>query len=147
MHTDLNFLIKPIKGLLLKTTFWQLNAQQEFVYVGDEVIAEPAGRTKRIGIDFSGRYQPLSWLFLDVDINAARPRFIDEPKGKNYVPLAPTFTSIGGITVKTNKGFSGSLRYRQMADRAAKEDNSVIAKGYFVTDAVVNYSYKRFDIS
>jgi hypothetical protein len=145
--TDLSLLIKPTKTILLKTTFWQLYAQQEFVYVGDEGFVEPAGRARRIGIDFSERYQPFNWLYLDMDINAAKPRFIDMPKGKDYVPLAPTFTSIGGVTVKTKSGLSGSLRYRQMADRAANENNTIRAKGYFVTDAVLDYIYKKIDIS
>ena len=145
--TDLSFLIKPTKTLLLKTTFWQLYAQQEFVYVGDKGVVELAGRARRIGIDFSGRYQPFNWLYIDLDINVAKPRFIDMPKGDDYVPLAPTFTSIGGVTIKNNKGLSGSIRYRQMADRAANEDNTVRAKGYFVTDAVVDYIYKKIDIS
>jgi hypothetical protein len=145
--TDISLLLKPARQLLLKTTFWQLRSQQEFVYVGDEGVVEPAGRTQRIGIDFSARYQPLSWLYLDLDINATKPRALDEAKGNNYVPLAPVFTSIGGLTIKNKKGFSGSLRYRQMSNRPANEDNSSIATGYFIADALAAYSFRKFDLS
>jgi outer membrane receptor protein involved in Fe transport len=34
-----------------------------------------------------------------------------------------------------------------MDDRAANEDNSVIAQGYFLLDASLNYTRKRFEIS
>ena len=37
---------------------------QEFVYVGDEGIIEPSGRTERKGIDLGLRYQPLVPCFV-----------------------------------------------------------------------------------
>lgn len=144
---DLSFLLKPSKAILLKTTFWYLYSQQEFVYVGDEGIVEPSGRTKRRGIDFSGRYQAFSWLFLDIDLNYAHPRYVDAKKGNDYVPLAPVFTSIGGITIKTNKGFSAALRYRHMSQRPANESNTVKAQGYFITDALANYVFKKVELA
>ena len=45
-----------------------------------------------------------------------------------------------------NKGFSGSLRYRYMANRPANEDNSIVAKGYFVPDLQLNYTQKRWEL-
>ena len=79
-------------------------------------------------------------------MNFTKPRALGEPEGANYLPLAPTFTSTGGISYKTQVGWNGSLRYRYMGDRPANEDNSVEAKGYFITDASVNYTTKRFEI-
>jgi outer membrane receptor protein involved in Fe transport len=61
------------------------------------------------------------------------------------LPLAPGFTSIGGITIKGNGGLNGSLRYRYMGDRPANEDNSVVAKGYIICDAVISYTKCGFD--
>jgi outer membrane receptor protein involved in Fe transport len=43
-------------------------------------------------------------------------------------------------------GLNGTLRYRYIGDRAANEDNSVVAEGYLLADAVVNYSQKKFEI-
>ena len=145
--TDLGIIIKPAKNLLIKTALWHLYSQQEFVYVGDAGIVEPSGKTRRIGIDFSARYQANSWLYADIDLNYARPRAIGEAKGEDYVPLAPTFTSIGGLTIKTKNGFNGSLRYRYISDRPANETKTVIAKGYFLLDAVLSYSTKKIEFS
>ena len=114
--------------------------------MGDEGIVEPSGKTKRMGIDLSARYQFTKWLFADFNGNLARPRSIDEPKGNDYIPLAPTLTSTGGISVQMKNGFNGSLRYRYIKDRAANEDNSVIAKGYTVADLSLNYTRKKFEI-
>jgi outer membrane cobalamin receptor len=143
--TDAGIILKPNKDLILKTTLWHLYSEQEFVYVGDAGIIEPSGKTRRIGIDISARYQFNNWLFGDIDMNMTKARAIEESKGMNYVPLAPSFTSIGGITAKTKNGFSGSLRYRFIGDRPANEDNSVVAQGYFLLDMVLNYKIKKID--
>ena len=43
-------------------------------------------------------------------------------------------------------GINGTLRYRYIGDRAANEDNTVVAKGYLLADAVINYSQKKFEV-
>jgi hypothetical protein len=144
---DLGAILKPSKSLVIKTAFWYLYSQQEFVYVGDEGIVEPSGKTRRIGIDASARWQLKRWLYADIDLNYARPRAIGEVKGNDYVPLAPSFTSVGGLSAKMKNGFNGSLRYRYISNRPANEDNSVVAEGYFLLDAVLSYTWKRFEFS
>ncbi len=145
--TDLGINLKPTKNLFVNAAAWYLYLQQEFVYVGDEGIIEPNGKTKRIGIDVSVRYQPFNQLFLDADFNYAKARFIAVPKGGKDIPLAPMFTSSGGVGYKSEKGLSASIRYRYMGNRPANEENSVIAKGYFLTDAVRAYTEKKYEVN
>ncbi|MBO9564360.1 MAG: TonB-dependent receptor [Niastella sp.] len=144
--SDLGTVVKPANNLLINAAVWYLWLDQEFVYVGDEGVVEPSGKSRRYGADLSVRYQPLKWLYADVDFNYSHGRAADAPKGENYLPLAPQFTSIGGLTVKTKPGINASLRYRYMGDRPANEDNSIIAKGYFVTDAFVSYARKKYEL-
>jgi len=144
--SDLGAVLKPARNLLVNAAIWYLWLDQEFVYVGDEGVVEPSGKSRRYGADLSVRYQPLSWLYADVDLNYSHGRAAEASKGENYLPLAPQFTSIGGITVKTKPGINVSLRYRYMGDRPANEDNSVIASGYFITDAFVGYTRKKYEI-
>jgi outer membrane cobalamin receptor len=145
--TDLGIIAKPIKNLVLKTALWHLFSEQEFVYVGDAGIIEPSGKTRRIGIDLSTRYQFASWLFGDLDLNFTKARATEEAKGEDYVPLAPSFTSIGGLTAKMKNGFSGSVRYRFIGDRPADETNTIKAKGYFITDLTLSYQIKKLEFS
>lgn len=144
--SDLGTVLKPAKNLLVNAALWYLWLNQEFVYVGDEGVVEPSGKSRRHGADLSLRYQPVSWLYADVDVNYSHGRAVDEPKGQDYLPLAPVFTSIGGLTFKTKSSVNVSLRYRYMGDRPANEDNTVVAKGYFVTDAFVNCLKKKYEI-
>lgn len=144
--TDIGVVLKPTNKLLLNIAAWYLHLQQEFVYVGDEGVIEPSGKTKRTGIDIIGRYQFTNHLFANVNINLTKPRATGNPKGENYIPLAPTFTSVGGLFYTSKTGFNGGLNYRLLKDRPANENNSVVAKGYFVVDAVINYTKPKYEI-
>jgi outer membrane receptor protein involved in Fe transport len=137
---------KPFKKLMVNVAAWSLALQSELVYVGDAGIVEAVGRSQRYGIDFGMRYQIGKYLFFDGDINVNHGRLVDEPFNANHIPLAPTFTSIGGISWKKTTGLNGSLRYRYMGNRAATEDNSIIARGYFLIDATLNYTHKKYQV-
>ena len=79
-------------------------------------------------------------------MNFTRPRAIGEPKGQDYIPLAPTFTSTGGIFYRPKYGFNGSISYRYTKDRPANEDNSIVAKGYFLLDGSFNYTRPKYEV-
>jgi hypothetical protein len=136
---DAGFIWKPQKRFIMSTSLWYLYLEQEFVYVGDEGIVESSGKTKRLGLDFGMRYQLLNWLFMDFNINYAYARSFEEKEGEDYIPLAPNFTSSGGINIQHKSGFSGGLIYRYIGDRPANENNSITANGYFITDFNIAY--------
>ncbi len=143
--SDVGGIFKLGKKAMLQTAVWYLWLKQEFVYVGDEGVVEPGGKTQRIGWDLSLRYELSKSLYADADITLTNPRALEVDKAESYLPLAPRFTSVGGITYRKEKGWNGSLRYRYMANRPANEDNSVIAKGYFVADAAINYTKNKWE--
>lgn len=143
---DLGINWKPFPRMIVNSAIWYLYLAQEFVYVGDEAVVEPSGQTERKGFDFGFRYQLTNWLFWNTDYTYTHARSMDEPKGNDYLPLAPVHTLMNGISVKDLYGFSGSLRTRFLGDRPANEDNSVVAKGYCITDFSVNYQIKKISI-
>lgn len=137
--SDLGAIWKPTSRIWLNTALWYLYLEQEFVYVGDAGIVEPSGETQRTGIDLGLRYQLLDWLFLDGDVNYAFARSLEAESGADYIPLAPDWTSAGGLAVRHPSGITGGLRYRYIDDRPANEDNSIVAEGYTVVDANLGY--------
>ncbi|GAA4015293.1 TonB-dependent receptor [Hymenobacter fastidiosus] len=137
---------KPWPGMVVNAALWALHLDDELVYIGDEGGTENAGRSRRYGADLSVRYQLTRLLFADVDLNYNHGRLVGEPEGQNFIPLAPRFTSVGGLTLKNPKGFSASLRYRHLDSRPANEDNSIRARGYFLLDGVLSYTQSRFQI-
>ena len=139
--TDLGTIFKPFPRLMVNAALWYLQLQEELIYVGDAATVEISGRTKRMGIDFGLRYQVADFLFLDTDLNYTYARSIDAPKGENYIPLAPDFTATAGLNTAKYKGFSGGFHYRYLKSRPANEDNSIVAKGYMISDINLNFEY------
>lgn len=71
------------------------------VYVGDEAVVEPGGRTRRLGLDLGLRYEFLKDFYFQCDYTYSHARSIDDPKGQNYVPLArstPLWQPLHGTT-------------------------------------------------
>ncbi|NND34338.1 MAG: TonB-dependent receptor, partial [Saprospiraceae bacterium] len=143
--SDLGLNFKPNRRIIANVALWYLFLQQEFVYVGDEGIVEPSGRTRRQGIDLGLRWQLTDWLFTHVDVNYSHGRSVDEEVGSQFIPLAPIWTSSGGLSFDKDN-FSGGLRYRYLGDRPANEDNSIVAKGYSVFDFNLDYNWSRIGI-
>lgn len=143
---DLGTVFKPAKTLLFNAALWYSYLEKEYVYAGDGGSVEFSGRTRRIGFDLSGRYQPLKSLYFDADINYACGRSPDDPAGANNIPLAPVWSSAGGITYIFKNGLNGSLRYRYLGDRPANADYSLTARGYFINDLVWNYTQPKYEI-
>lgn len=143
--TDVGTIWKPFPKLIVNSALWYLFLEQEFVYVGDAGIIEPSGKSKRMGAELGLRYQLNDWLYFNADANYTYARSIDESKGQDYIPLAPDFTTTGGLSFQNLNGFSGGIRYRYLKNRPANEDNSIVAKGYFISDLNVNYQYKNIN--
>ncbi|WP_428228435.1 TonB-dependent receptor [Flavobacterium sp.] len=141
---DFGLRLHPLKSLIIMPTFWYLFLQQEFVYVGDDAVIEPSGKSQRFGLDLGIRFQPLKNLYLNVDVNYSRARFVDEPKGEDYVPLAPVITSTGSVNWDFLNGFSVGLQYRYLGDRPGVEDNSIQTKAYFVNDLIFSYIHRKW---
>lgn len=144
--TDAGINWKPSPRLFVNAALWHLFLQQEFVYVGDEGIIEPSGRTSRSGTDISIRYEFNTWLFAHCDVNYAYARSIDDPEGQNYIPLAPDLTSTTGISFQHPRGINASIRNRILRRRPANEDYSITAKGYSIADLTINYERKNWQI-
>lgn len=144
--TDLGLTWKPTPKMLVNGALWYLYLQQEFVYSQEDGSIVPGGRTERRGLDLSVRYQWTSWLYGTLDLNLAHPRELDASKGANYLPLAPLFSSTGGVFVKRDRGFSGGLSYRWLGRRPANETYSLVAQGYMLLDFSGSYRWKREEL-
>lgn len=144
---DLGMIWKPAKQLLINTAYWYLFMEQEFIYVGDAGIVEPGGKTARQGLDLSLRYQPKEWLFASLDAEYAHGRATEELPGEDHIPLALNFMISGSLNARLESGYYGGIHLRHINDRAANEDNSIIAPGYTVIDLNAGHNWKRLGLS
>lgn len=148
---DIGINWKPVDKIFINAAAWYLYLKQEFVFGQDlsdqlDGPVSPSGRTVRTGIDCSIRYQITSWLFASLNANVAHPRYIDSLKDHNYIELAPTFTSTAAIDFHLKNGLYGGISYRYLHDRPGNTDNTLTARGYFITDLTVNYRHKYYEL-
>ena len=143
---DLGTNSKLGKKVLLSVAAWTLYQENELVYVGDAGIVEANGQSLRAGLDVSARIELLPWLFAETNLNYTHARSLGANEGENYIPLAASFTSTGGLFVKHKSGINGSLQYRHIGDRPANEDYSLTAKGYTLLDCSISYTQKKYEI-
>ncbi|MBT8400126.1 MAG: TonB-dependent receptor [Rhodothermia bacterium] len=126
---------------------WLLDLDREYVYVGDGGFTELSDRSRRYGLDVETRAILTTWLLADIDVNLSRGFFPDSPDSENRIPLAPTITSTGGITVLHPKGYEGSLRFVHVGDRPASENASVTAEGYTLVNLFAAYRFSDVKVS
>ena len=141
---EIGFKSRMFNKLNLTVSTWYLYLDKEFIYSGDGGIAELSNPTQRLGVDVEGRLSIFSWLWADIDLSTAKGTIINNPKGQNFIPLAPSLTASGGLSIIKNKGLSGSIRFRHLSNRAANEDNTIIALGHTLYNVIVTYKYKQF---
>ncbi len=143
---DVGSTFKPASRVIMNAALWGLLLESEIVYVGDGGTAEINTPTQRLGFDVGIRYQLNDHLYADADINYSHGTILDVPNSENRIPLAPQFTTIGGLAYKQDKGINATLRYRYIADRPANEMNTVVAKGYFLVDAGLSYRLTHWEL-
>ena len=143
---DVGSTFKPAPRVIVNASLWGLLLESEIVYIGDGGTTEIGTPTQRLGVDMGIRYQLSDHLYADADVNYSHGRVLDVPNDENRIPLAPQFTTIGGLAYKQDKGLNGTIRYRYIADRPANEMNTVVAKGYFLLDAGLSYRLPHWEV-
>jgi outer membrane receptor protein involved in Fe transport len=149
----------------LAAALWRLDLQSELVWNGDTGGTEASGATRRYGLELEGRWQPLPWLWADLDVSLAKSRYKTDAGNGNAVALAPPLVITGGVSVRHPSGLTAALRLRHIGDRPASQltaDDGVpactpqsaedercylTAQGYLVLDGAVGYETRRFGLT
>ena len=106
-------------------TAWILDIASELVFVGDAGTTEASRPSRRLGLEWSGVYQPAAWLTLDADLAWSRARFRDQDPAGDRIPGAVEGVASAGLSVQGRGPVSGSLRLRYFGPRPLIEDDSV----------------------
>jgi hypothetical protein len=122
--------------------FW-IEIEDELVFVGDEGSTEPAGRTRRLGVEFATYAALTDWLYLRGDVAYTDARFTtnDDP-----IPQAPRLIAKGAAGVHLG-GFAAELSVRSLGDRYASESfRNPKLTGYTVLDLGARYRHGPFEL-
>lgn len=129
---------------------WQLDLDNETVWIGDEGTTEVAGATTRKGLEIETRYELTSWLAADLDVTFTKSAFRENAGDGDGLALAPKQTWSGGVSARHALGpgvARAGLRFYGIADRPASDDGELVATGFTQFDLHAGYRHRWFDVA
>jgi TonB-dependent receptor-like protein len=133
---------KAIDGLTSSVAVFVLDFDSELLFVGDAGTTEASRPSRRIGVEWTNKYKPLSWLTFDLDVAYTRARFTDFDLAGDRIPGAPAWIGSAVVTFGEETGWFGALKARYFGPRPLIEDDSVRSLSSLIFNARAGY---RFD--
>lgn len=137
--TELGLRTEALPGVQSSLALWYLHLGSELVFVGDAGTTEAGRPSNRYGVEWSTRWRPRPWLFMDLDVAWNHARFSGASPDGDYIPGAPDTVVAAGVSVENLGRLSGSVFYRYIGSYALVEDNSERSDPQSVVDAQVGY--------
>jgi outer membrane receptor protein involved in Fe transport len=144
--SELGLRARPIRGLTVTATIWQLKLASELLFLGDGGTTEAQGPSKRRGYELSAFYNPAEWLTFDGEYTRSQGRLTDLPAGADHIPGAIETVIAGGFVVKHGRASLGA-RLRHFGSYSLIEDNSVRADPTTVANARLGYKFGRVELA
>src|SRR6185312_782487 len=150
---------KIVPGLDSSVSFFILDQASELVFSGDAGDTEASRPSRRVGVEWTNEYKPVSWLAIDADLAVSRARFLGYDSDQaglfvslagfpeaqignapgQYVPNAPAVVASAGITLGEKTGWFGALRWRYLGASPLTEDNAFRSPAESIVNARVGY--------
>ncbi len=152
---------KAIEGLNSSLALYGLDSASENIFDGDAGDTQPSRPTRRIGVEWTNDYRPLSWVDLEADATWARARFLGYDYAQadtyvslagypqvqignapgNYVPGAPEWIASINLTLGERTGWFGGIGYRYFGIRPLTEDNAFRSPATGLLNGRVGYNF------
>jgi hypothetical protein len=154
---------KFLPGLDSSVSLFRLDQASELVFSGDAGDTEASRPSRRVGVEFTNSYRPLSWLALDADLALTHARFVgfDQDQADLYdslagfpqaqignapgdfIPGAPNVVASTGITLGEKTGWFSSLRLRYLGARPLTEDNAFRSPATALLNGQLGYRFSN----
>jgi TonB dependent receptor/TonB-dependent Receptor Plug Domain len=132
-----------VPGLQSSLALWLLDFNSELVWDADEGTTDPSAPSRRMGVEWSERWQPLPWLLFDLDVAYSQARFIDPDTNGQYVPEAIESAVSAGASIHRLGPWSASLFMRYFGPRALAQDNSERSAASTLFNGQIAYDFNR----
>jgi len=155
---------KAIEGLNSAVAVFGLDASSENIFDGDAGDTQPTLLpTRRIGVEWTNDYHPVSWFDLDADFATTRARYIGYdgaqaalyyslagfPEAQignapgHYVPGAATTVGSIKATIGEKTGWFAGLEYRYFGPRPLTEDGAFFSPATGLLNARLGYRFEN----
>jgi hypothetical protein len=132
-----------VKGLDSALALFILELDSELVFNGEAGTTEASRPSRRIGIEWTNHYQPVSWARFDLDLSYTQAQFIGDDPAGNFIPGSPAFIGSAGIVLGEATGFFGGLFWRCLGPRPLIEDGSVFSSTTSLFNARIGYVFEN----
>jgi outer membrane receptor protein involved in Fe transport len=131
---EIGLATRAVPGLDSRLAAFVLDLGSEILFLGDAGTTEPSRASRRIGVEWTNRWQALPALALDLDVAATRARFTESDPAGSHVPGAPNLVLAAGASWDEGPGWFGAARLRVFGPRPLTEDGQERSR----TTALVN---------
>ena len=132
------------EGLESSLSVFVLTLASELVFVGDAGTTEATRASRRIGVEWTNRWQPLPWMALDLDLAATRARYAEQDGTGRRIPGAPNLVAAAGLVLDQGGpegGWFGAARLRLFGPRPLVEDDSLRSRTTALVNARAGYRF------
>jgi outer membrane receptor protein involved in Fe transport len=130
-----------LRGLESNVSVFVLDFASELLFVGDAGTTEASRPSRRVGIEWTNHYKPVSWLGFDLDLAYTRARLTDPDAAGDHIPGAPGLVATAGIVLGEKIGWFGALKVRHFGPRPLIEDASVQSLPSTIVNARAGYKF------
>jgi outer membrane receptor protein involved in Fe transport len=132
-----------LPGMQASLALWRLDIDSELLFTGDAGTTEPSRASRRQGIEWSARWQPVPWLLFDLDVAWSRARFTtpdpDPTVTGDHIPGAIETAVSAGATIHQLGPWTASVYLRHFGPRPLVEDDSQRSRASTILNGQASY--------
>lgn len=117
-------------GIETTVSMFRAASDLQVLLTGENAITQFSRATVRRGVQVAARYEPASWLAIDLQATALHARFADG--AAEYVPGAAERSASAAATVRAPGGWNASLLVSYLGKRAGIDEDSSLRASTFV---------------
>ncbi len=157
---------KAINNLESALTLFWIQLRSENVFEGDSGNTVYGPPSRRLGVEFTNHYRPLSWLSFEGDLTATHSRFLGFDKEQfalyqqlvqpaafawgtwlgnapgSFLINAPPIVATAVVELGEPTGWFGAFKYRYVSPRPLTEDGFFKSPAIGVVNARAGYRWK-----
>lgn len=132
-------------GLVLTADYWWSRIDSELIYVGDSGAVEPSGAGKRHGYELTAFWRAAPWLAVDAVWTGAKSRYLDLPRGANFIPGALKASGEIGISAIKDR-WNAAVRVRHLGPHALTEDGNSMGEATTLVNVRAGLTFRRVEL-
>jgi outer membrane receptor protein involved in Fe transport len=136
---EIGLATRAIPRLDSRLALFLLDLESEILFLGDAGTTEASRASRRVGVEWTNRWQATPALAFDLDVAATRARFTEADPAGRHIPGAPKLVLAAGARWDQGAGWFGAARLRLFGPRPLTEDGQERSRTTALVNARLGY--------